>query len=36
MGEYYIKKYEKNEMIEQAIKELTVEVLVRENRIDRF
>ena len=33
MGEYIVRKYESNNEIQQAIKELTIDVMVRENRI---
>ena len=33
MENYIVKKYEKDAVIEQAIKKLTVEVMVKENRI---
>lgn len=33
MENYIVKKYEKDTLIEQAIKKLTVEVMVKESRI---
>jgi|GEM_PF-3717299 hypothetical protein len=33
MGEYIVRKYESNNEIQQAIKELTIDVMVRENRV---
>jgi hypothetical protein len=33
MGEYVVRKYESNNEIQQAIKELTIDVMVRENRV---
>lgn len=33
MGEYIVKKYESNNEIQNAIKELTINVMVRENRV---
>ncbi len=33
MEDYIIKKYEKDYEIEQSIKKLTVQVMVKENRI---
>lgn len=33
MGEYIVRKYESNNEIQQAIKELTIGVMVRENRV---
>ena len=36
MGEYIVRKYESNNEIQQAIKELTIDVMVRENRVWRI
>lgn len=36
MGEYVVRKYESNNEIQQAIKELTIDVMVRENRVWRI
>lgn len=33
MGEYIVRKYKSNNEIQQAIKELTIDVMVRENRV---
>lgn len=33
MGEYIVRKYESNNEIQQAIKELSIDVMVRENRV---
>lgn len=33
MGEYIVRKYESNNEIQQAIKELTIDVMARENRV---
>ncbi|CDE96383.1 unknown [Clostridium sp. CAG:567] len=33
MGEYIVRKYESNNETQQAIKELTIDVMVRENRV---
>lgn len=33
MGEYVVRKYESNNEIQQAIKELTIDVMVRENQV---
>lgn len=33
MSEYIVRKYESNNEIQQAIKELTIDVMVRENRV---
>lgn len=33
MGEYIVRKYESNNETQQAIKKLTIDVMVRENRV---